>query len=179
MPLLLQKVDYQWRLGRLTMYIKEIIDSLPHNMQDDFQDPVTIQDAINYIEKLDFDEIINKITTKDPLVSHVWRIDDAHKAVRYYRNFLIINKKHGKSNPVIPPSMEMDEIWHHHILDTRRYINDCEAIFGRYFHHYPYFGARSIEGKKNLDETFLITQDLHMKEFGEYIYRIIDELYIN
>jgi hypothetical protein len=36
----------------------------------------------------------------------------------------------------------VDEIWHQHILDTHAYHRDCDAIFGSYLHHFPYFGMR-------------------------------------
>jgi len=62
--------------------------------------------------------------------------------------------------------LEVDEIWHHHILDTRQYVKDCDCIFGYYFHHYPYFGTRSNTDKANLDLAFEMTQTLHEIEFG-------------
>lgn len=62
--------------------------------------------------------------------------------------------------------LEVDEIWHHHILDTRQYFRDCLQIFGYYFHHYPYFGIRGEPDKQNLDLAFDVTQELHEIEFG-------------
>ena len=37
------------------------------------------------------------------------------------------------------------------------------AIF---FHHYPYFGARSKEDEENLRVAFDVVQELHAREFG-------------
>ena len=33
--------------------------------------------------------------------------------------------------------MDVDEFWHQHILDTRKYRDDCENIFGHYMDHTP------------------------------------------
>ncbi|EKF62435.1 hypothetical protein B194_4715 [Serratia plymuthica A30] len=91
---------------------------------------------------------------------------------QYYKNFLYLNKKYGREVKVIVPSLAIDEFWHHHILDTRSYITDCNHIFGYYFHHYPYFGMRSDEDYKNLNEAFEITQIIYEEEFGERIQRV-------
>ena len=34
-------------------------------------------------------------------------------------------------------SRDVDEFWHHHILDTIAYFEFCGAIFGCYIHHRP------------------------------------------
>lgn len=133
---------------------------------------VSLDRAIEYIEQMDLSEIINKITQDDPNVARRWSVEEANEAVYYYKNFLILNKKYISEYRVIPPSIEIDEIWHHHILDTRRYHKDCISIFGYYFHHYPYFGMRGINDENNLKDTFQITQYLHHEEFGEYIYQV-------
>lgn len=43
---------------------------------------------------------------------------------------------------------------------------DCNQIFGHYFHHYPYFGARGEKDLRNLDIAFEVLQSLYEKEFG-------------
>jgi hypothetical protein len=30
-----------------------------------------------------------------------------------------------------------DLIWHEHMLDTKRYAQDCGRLFGRFLHHVP------------------------------------------
>ncbi|PAB25835.1 hypothetical protein CCZ00_24955, partial [Pseudomonas savastanoi pv. fraxini] len=54
----------------------------------------------------------------------------------------------------------------------RAYITDCEHIFGYYFHHYPYFGTRGENDKKNLRIAFKLVQDLYKEEFGYYMTNI-------
>ena len=41
-----------------------------------------------------------------------------------------------------------------HILDTRAYSRDCEFLFGRFLHHFPYFGMRGDADRAALDRTF-------------------------
>lgn len=156
---------------------KDIVGTLPHSMvKPVVSNEPSIEAAVAYINGIDFSGIIEKLTTPDVLVSRLWKIEECHEAIQYYKNFLLLNKKYLESYPVIPPSMEIDEIWHHHILDTRAYHKDCEKIFGYYFHHYPYFGTRGEQDYLNLTSAFEITQQLHHKEFGDYIYSIIDDL---
>ena len=40
---------------------------------------------------------------------------------------------------IIVANKLVDLVWHEHILDTRVYMIDCTALFGRYLHHYPCF----------------------------------------
>lgn len=122
-----------------------------------------------YIESMDFSMLFLKLTQPDPNIAILWSNDALEVAIRYYKNFLWINRKYYRSYDHIPPSSEIDEIWHHHILDTEKYFKDCYNIFGHYFHHYPYFGMRGPEDNKRMHDSFNVTQDLHFKEFGSYI----------
>ena len=33
------------------------------------------------------------------------------------------------------PAPEVDEFWHQHIINTRRYGPDCRRVVGRFMHH--------------------------------------------
>ncbi|ANJ96313.1 hypothetical protein ADP72_14110 [Serratia plymuthica] len=132
----------------------------------------SLDDAVKHIDSMDFSMLKFKLTQVDPLVSRVWSSDEFCLTEQYYKNFLYLNKKYGREVKVIVPSLAIDEFWHHHILDTRSYITDCNHIFGYYFHHYPYFGMRSDEDYKNLNEAFEITQIIYEEEFGERIQRV-------
>ena len=132
-------------------------------------DSKTLEDAKRYIYEIDFSMLIYKITQDDPNVARLWDEESANQAVSYYRNYLWLIRKYSHIHPVLPPSVEVDEIWHHHILDTYKYSFDCNRIFGQYFHHYPYFGMRGSGDRQNLANAFHITQELHFTEFGAYI----------
>src|SRR4051812_46443815 len=64
-------------------------------------------------------------------------------AERVYRQFLTLHT--GYPERIHVPSELIDLIWHYHILDTHKYAEDCQRIFGRFLHHDPYFGIGSDE----------------------------------
>ncbi len=47
------------------------------------------------------------------------------------------------------PTGAIDTFWHHHILDTEKYFRDCDQLFGRYLHHFPYSGIFDGEDAEN------------------------------
>ena len=48
-----------------------------------------------------------------------------------------------------------------------KYAEDCRMIFGRFLHHFPYFGMRGEQDAKDLRQAFSETRALFEKEFGE------------
>ncbi|RML42250.1 hypothetical protein ALQ95_200126 [Pseudomonas syringae pv. ribicola] len=150
-----------------------IADTLPHSMSKPIiENEPSLDDAVEYIGAMDFSAIREKLCSDDPLLCRRWSPLEAEIGIQYYKNFLYINKKYQRDYAVLPPLLEVDEIWHHHILDTRSYIKDCEEIFGYYFHHYPYFGTRGQNDKNNLNTAFQIVQELYKEEFGYYMAKI-------
>lgn len=148
---------------------KDIVKTLPHSMDVKLDASLlpTLSEAVDYIDRMDFELIKCKLMSGDKLVSREWTMLEAEIAIQYYKNFLFLNKKYAGEFPVLPPLLEVDEVWHHHIMDTRQYEKDCESIFGYFFHHYPYFGTRSEEDNLNLQAAFEIVQTLHEVEFGK------------
>ncbi len=65
-----------------------------------------------------------------------WTPERFSQAVTGYRNYLALHKAVPGTHRV--PNNDVDEIWHRHILNTKRYMADCEAYFGYYLHHTPY-----------------------------------------
>lgn len=59
----------------------------------------------------------------------------------------------------------MDIFWHYHILDTAKYAEDCNEIFGYFLHHYPYFGMNGKQDALNLNNAFEETQILYKDHF--------------
>jgi len=103
---------------------------------------------------------------------HNWTKKSAELAGAQYRNYLLLCKKYGETHP-LPPSREIDEFWHNHVLCTRRYTKDCEKIFGYYLHHDPHHGNRGSVPHKELVKSFTeSTQELYFKEFGVPLYRV-------
>lgn len=81
-----------------------------------------------------------------------------------YKRYLHLCKLHGKG---MVPTKAMDQFWHYHILDTRAYHEDCQAVFGHYLHHFPYLGMRGEEDERQLEAGFNRTARLYKEAFGE------------
>ena len=127
----------------------------------------SLDEAKTYIDSINFSMVIDKIVS-----TKKWKRKDVEKICELYRHFLYITKKYHQEHDQLPPSEEIDEFWHNHILDTHKYIKDCDAIFGKYLHHYPYFGIDGKSNEQDLQNAFEKMQEIHEKEFGEKIYRV-------
>jgi hypothetical protein len=94
-------------------------------------------------------------------------LDDAALDLREteYRKFLALRLAHPDAE--IVPCKLVDEMWHRHILDTQAYAVDCEAIFGRFMHHFPYFGMRGPEDAQALLNAYDETLAAYRAAFGE------------
>lgn len=82
-----------------------------------------------------------------------------------YRKFLALHLMYPDMDVV--PCKVVDEMWHRHILDTAAYRVDCEAIFGQFLDHFPYFGMRGEEDAKALNDAYADTLDRYRAAFGE------------
>ncbi len=65
-----------------------------------------------------------------------WSFERSLVAIAAYKKFLLSYYLHPNQN--LAPTNEVDRVWHCHILDTEKYINDCLWLFGYIVHHYPY-----------------------------------------
>lgn len=81
-----------------------------------------------------------------------------------YKRFLVLLYLYPETR--FAPDHEIDDIWHAYILDTEKYREDCAQLFGRFLDHFPYFGLRSPEDRKRLDEAYVHTKYMYLKEFG-------------
>lgn len=102
------------------------------------------------IDSLNLDRVIAK--SMDPYSGYSWGVDIAFQIANLYRAFLFLCKIYPIE--VIVPIKEVDDFWHLHILDTRNYIADCNAIFGYYLHHYPYAGLDGSGCREEDEEVF-------------------------
>jgi len=59
----------------------------------------------------------------------------------------------------------VDAFWDQHILDTRKYAEDCAAAFGHFLHHYPYSGMGDEVSVEIFSERKQATQTFMQKEF--------------
>ena len=123
---------------------------------------VTSHELLEKIENLDLECIKFKLVHNDE--GPGWSREKVEEVCRQYRRFLFLCAIEGKG---IVPTKDIDEFWHQHILDTRKYADDCEQIFGFFLHHFPYLGMRGEEDAQRLQECFENTKRLHMDAFGE------------
>lgn len=93
-----------------------------------------------------------------------WSLQKTREAVKWYKNFLYLTMKHPTK--ALVPTRDIDEVWHYHILDTKKYIDDCEYLIGRYLHHFPYLGLRGKADEDRLEFLFAETLSLFREEFG-------------
>lgn len=76
-----------------------------------------------------------------------------------YRRFLALCRSYP--DKLIGLSIDADSIWHQHVLNTRRYVDDCNSYFGAYFHHSPIYGE--LDHKESQRQT----EELYIEVFGE------------
>lgn len=122
----------------------------------------TPEQMVEAIFALDLDPI--KFKLMDKKEGQGWSREQADRNELEYRRFLALMAKYPDA--LIVPNTDVDKFWHGHILDTMKYAQDCENIFGYFLHHFPYFGMRDEEDAVNLANAANDTQRLYEKEFG-------------
>lgn len=118
---------------------------------------------VEAIFKLDLDPI--KLKLMDKREGHGWTRAEADRHELAYRRFLALLAKFP--DQVIAPDTNVDKFWHAHILDTMKYAEDCEHVFGYFLHHFPYFGMRDEEDAANLAQAARNMQRLYQQEFDD------------
>src|SRR2546428_152415 len=99
-----------------------------------------VEQVIAAIEALDLDPI--KLKLMDPEEGQGWSREYADRMELAYKRFLILLTTHPEET--LAPSKDVDKFWHGHILDTLKYADDCDTVFGRFLHHFPYFGRPGV-----------------------------------
>lgn len=114
------------------------------------------------IENLDLHLIKLKLTDKEE--GKGWTSDYCDSVEIDYKRFLFLKLMYPDKD--IVPNKEIDSFWHQHILDTEKYFFDCKSIFGKFIHHYPYFGMNGPDDYKNLCDAFDETGELYKFHFN-------------
>lgn len=84
---------------------------------------------------------------------------------KWYKRFLFLTFKYRQQAIVVCESL--DGFWHQHILDTQKYAADCDAVFGEFLHHFPYFGLRGDDDRQALVDAYEQSLAIMRQEFGE------------
>lgn len=106
-----------------------------------------------------------KLKLQDKEEGPGWTEKQCYEAEKVYKRFLALKRTYPDKD--IVPHKVLDQFWHQHILDTEKYAKDCELIFGRFLHHYPYFGMNGKADAQNLTDAFEETKLLYKMHFGK------------
>lgn len=118
------------------------------------------------LRELDLNLVAERLIT-----TYKWTKKQALTACAQYKNYLFLLKKY-RHQYLLPPSTDIDEVWHNHILHTKEYIEFCNHAFGEYLHHSPGHGESAKERNKKFENLFETTQELYRRETGDYIYAV-------
>jgi len=125
-----------------------------------------LAEARRKIDALDLNSVVARM-----MYVHYWPKKNAEATCAQYRNYLYLCKKYMGEHD-LPPSYEIDEFWHNHILCTRKYHSEINDIFGCYLHHDPHHGDNGNISHADLLKTYENeTQRLYNIEFGDYLHR--------
>src|SRR6266446_4551342 len=123
-----------------------------------------VEQVVAAINALDLESV--KIRAMDPELGEGWTREYAEGIEQGYRTYLTMLAKYPDHAEDILLSEDVDEFWHTHILQTIKYTEDCEAVFGKYLHHAPHIGEvtpADVEKRIALAEK---TRRLYQREFG-------------
>lgn len=95
--------------------------------------------------------------------SYGWSEADAEAAVGGYRRHLLLCYLYPESS-ITAIDRRSDLLWHEHILDTVRYRDDCQRLFGAFLHHIGVEGEAPTEIEEAIYEE---TLELYRRVFGE------------
>lgn len=123
--------------------------------------------AYERVTRIDLSAVKKKLT--DGEHGSGWSEERAEEAERLYRYFLALQCVYASCEPPVVPPKSADDFWHQHILDTRKYEADCLFLFGRFLHHFPYFGMRGPDDARALDEAGQWTFSLLRRHFGKEV----------
>lgn len=115
------------------------------------------------IRALDLDPI--RVKLMDAEDGQGWTREYAERMEVAYKRFLTLLVTHPQTT--VAPSKEIDKFWHAHILDTMKYADDCQQVFGYFLHHFPYFGLRGADDAAQLAQAGQDMERLYQEEFGE------------
>jgi uncharacterized protein DUF1399 len=115
------------------------------------------------LERLDLQPIIFKLVYSPE--GPKWTMKRAEIAAAWYKRFHKLI--HAFPDRALVPTQDVDQFWHAHILDTRKYHDDCIEVHGYFIHHFPYLGLRGEKDRALLFISFKQTMQLFQDVFGE------------
>jgi hypothetical protein len=128
--------------------------------------PTDLTNARALIYSVDLSAVLKRL-----IFIEGWKPKQAKAAIQQYRNYLFLKVKYRSEyeEHELPPSFEIDEVWHAHILHTKDYVEFCNRVFNEYLHHSPHHGQDKGISLTQLSNLFQETQRVYSNEFGEFI----------
>lgn len=124
---------------------------------------MTINETFAAIAAIDLNPIKFKLIQQAS--GEGWSQERADAIAIEYRRFLYL--QHVHPGEVSSPTEDVDTFWHYHILDTRKYADDCDKAFGYFMHHYPYLGLLEGDAEDLSVKAAERTRELYEATFGE------------
>jgi hypothetical protein len=121
-------------------------------------------EVVNAIRALDLDSV--KARLMDPDLGEGWTQEYADSIEEAYKTYLTMLVKYQEHAEDIMLAKDVDEFWHTHILQTMKYADDCQAVFGTFLHHNPHVGKLSQADLDKRVEHAEKTRQFYEREFG-------------
>jgi hypothetical protein len=134
---------------------------------DDMKTSITTRSTkkvIAAIQALDLESV--KLRVTDANLGEGWTREYADAIELAYKNYLTMLVKNPTDAEDILLAEDVDEFWHTHILQTMKYTDDCQKVFGKYLHHEPHVGEVTSEDLERRNAQAAKTQRLYEQEFG-------------
>jgi len=122
------------------------------------------QQVIAAIQTLDLEPV--KTRLMDPVRGEGWTREYADSIEVSYKNFLTMLVKYPDDAEDIALSEDTDEFWHTHILQTIKYAEDCQEVFGNFLHHSPHLEEITPAYLEKKVVSVEKTRNLYEREFG-------------
>src|SRR5688572_19206655 len=121
-------------------------------------------EVIAGIQALDLEPV--KLRMMDRELGEGWTRQYADGIAVAYKNYLTMLVKYQDDAENILLSEDVDEFWHTHILQTRKYMQDCQNMFGNFLHHEPHVGEVTAADLEKRTVQAEKTRQLYEREFG-------------
>jgi len=123
-----------------------------------------IEEVAAAIQALDLESV--KIRMMDHERGEGWTREYADGIEVAYKTYLTMLAKYQEEAEDILLSEDVDEFWHTHILQTIKYSNDCQNVFGNFLHHQPHIGEFTSADIEEREVQAEKTRHLYEREFG-------------
>src|SRR5690349_19390345 len=123
-----------------------------------------IEQVVAAIQSLDLEPV--KIRMMDHVRGEGWTREYADSIEVAYKTYLTMLAKYQDEAENILLSEDVDEFWHTHILQTIKYADDCQRVFGNFLHHQPHIGEFTETDIEEREVQAEKTRQLYEREFG-------------